>query len=354
MIAHSLTAVQPYTKIRRERRLPQAGEVVVTLGEQVNPVQVVARTTQQRGYAIVPAAEILGVPAEEVSRYLLVEEGTAVQRNKPLLRKRGMFRTTEYVSPVNGMLHQVNNGRLVLQQTPDLLEVRAMIQGIVAGNVGGRGVVIETYGTLIQGVWGNRREGYGTIKVVAERSDVALAREHIGADVRGTILVAGLLQQTGVLDRAEANSVRGVIVGSVPARLSAALADYRFPVIVTEGFCGQQMCAPIFDLLHQMQGREASLLGAPANAWTRPEIIIPVPGRREKPATLASESPDALQLGQRVRILGDPYAGKVGEVIALHRRARTTELGYCLSGADVAIADDQVIFVPYSNLDMIR
>lgn len=354
MIAHNVTPVQPFTKIRRERRLPQAGEVVVSLGQQVNPVQVVARTSQQRGYTIVPAAEILGVPEEEVAQYLLVEEGTAVQRKKPLLRKRGLFGGKEYVSPVNGTLYQVSNGRLVLQQTPDLLEVRAMIQGIVAGNLGNRGVVIETHGTLIQGKWANGREGYGTIKAVGEDRDLPLAREHIGADVRGTILVAGVLQQAGVLDLAEENSVRGVIVGSVPARLAPALSGYRFPIIVTEGFRGQKMSTPIFDLLRQMQGREASLLGAPANAWTRPEIIIPRPGRHEKSTAVSSETTISLNLGQTVRILREPYAGQVGQVIAIHGRARVTELGYRLPGADVAITDDRVIFVPFPNLDMIR
>ena len=354
MIAYSVTAVQPYTKIRRERRLPRAGEVVVSLGQQVNPVQVVARASQQRGYAIIPAAEILGVPDKELSQYLLVEEGAAVQRKKPLLRKRGLLGSKEYVSPVNGVLYQVSNGRLVLQQTPELLEVRAMIQGIAAGNIGNRGVVIETHGTLIQGVWGNGREGYGTIKVVAERREVPLRKEHIGADVRGTILVAGILQQTGVLDFAEENSVRGIIVGSVPARLAPTLAEYRFPIIVTEGFRGQKMSGPIFDLLSEMQGREGSLLGAPGDSWSRPEIIIPMPGRREKSAPDLSQSPASLALGQTVRILREPYAGQVGEVIAIHDHVRETELGYRLPGADVAIADDQAIFVPYRNLDMIR
>lgn len=352
MITPGVTTVKPLTKIRRERLLPRGGEVVVNPGQEVNPVQVVARTSRQRGFTIVPAAEILGVPSDEVASYLLVEEGAAVQKKKPLLEKRGLFGGKSYSSPVNGILYQVNQGRLILQQTPDLIELRAMLKGVVAGYLGSRGVIIETQGSLIQGIWGSGREGFGTIKIASESNDAPLLKENIGVDARGAVLVAGYLDKPGVLEEAEGSSVRGVVVGSVPSGMLHTLPAFRFPIIVTEGFRRQAMASPIFRLLQQSEGREASLFGADTGTWSRPEIIIPLPA-----SDAPQQAADALQPlaeGQRVRILRAPYASKVGKVVAIYNRARATEIGLRVAGAGVEISDEQVVFVPYPNLDLIR
>lgn len=357
MIAQRVTAINSYTKIRRERMLPQAGEVVVSVGRQVSPVQVVARTSRQKGYTLVPAAQILGVAPSDVPQYLLAEEGTAIQKKKPLLRKSALFGSKQYTSPVNGILYQVSNGRLILQQTPDLLELRAMIQGTVSRVSNNRGVIIETQGALIQAAWGSGREGYGTIKVVAETAETPLTTKHIDGEVRGAILVAGYLQQAQVLEAAEENSVRGIVVGSVPASFVPALSDYRFPILVTDGFRAQKMAAPFFRLLQQVEGHEASLLGAPKGARERAEIIIPLPSaEREAMEAEGKVSGDeaALEKGRRILLRNAPYAGQVGEVVALHERARATAVGHRLPGASVALENGKVVFVPTVNLDMIR
>ena len=318
-------------------------------GDEVTPVQVVARASRQQSYTIVRADEILGVEPEEVRKYLLVEEGAAVQREKPLLRKSGLFRGAEYTSPVNGVLTQVSNGRLILQHTPDLVELRALMKGTVSRVISERGVVIETNGALIQARWGSGREGYGRITVVAEEADEALRDEHIGIDARGTILVAGHVDTVDVLTKAEENSVRGVIVGSVSSGIIDALAEVRFPILVTDGFAGQPMAAPIFRLLQQSENREASLFGRMDNGRT--EIVIPLPAsaRQEAP-------PPAVQTvteGQQVRILRAPYAGQVGRVVTVHNRAQSTAIGLRMTGADVALDDGSVVFVPFTNLDLL-
>ena len=62
-----LTRVTPHTRILCERLLPHAGEVAVSKGQKVSPVQVVARASEPQGFAILPAAEMLGVAPDEVS-----------------------------------------------------------------------------------------------------------------------------------------------------------------------------------------------------------------------------------------------------------------------------------------------
>lgn len=346
------TRFNPFTRVRRERLLPQAGEVAVTVGQRVSPVQVVARTSQPQGFTIVPAAEILGVAPEEVPRYLLVEEGAAIQRKKPLLRRSKLMGSREYVSPINGILYQISNGRLILQHTPLLLELRAMMEGNVSSVRPGRGVVVETTGGVIQVAWGSGREGFGKLRIVAG-ANAPLRERHVDADAHGSILVAGRLTGLDGLSKAEDSSVRGVIAGSVPSELLPALQRFRFPIMISEGFMGQPMAAPVFQLLQQASGREASLFGdSSAAPGSQPEIIIPMPANR--PAEAAAPRKPGLVVGDEVRIVRQPYASQVGKVVAVHNQPRRTSIGIQTPGADVALADGEVIFVPTANLDVLR
>lgn len=346
------TRVNPLTRILRARLLPQAGEVTVSKGQKVSPVQVVARTSQPQGYKIVPAAEILEVPPDELRKYLLVEEGAAIQRKKPLLRRSRLLGSKEYPSPINGVLYQVGNGRLILQHTPRLLELRAVVEGLVHSIRPGRGVVIETAGALLQVAWASEQEGYGRIRVVSA-ADAPLRARHIDADARGTVIVAGYIEDLEPLEKAEENSVRGVIAGSIPSALLSALDRFRFPIMITEGFMGQAMADPLFQLLQQAEGREASLFGQSSGAeGNRPEIIIPLPV--SQPLESLSPHMPVLAAGDQVRILRVPYAGQVGKVVAIHTQPRRSRIGIQTPGADVELDGGEVVFIPMANLDLLR
>lgn len=347
-----LTRVNPHTRILRERLLPHSGEVAVSKGQKVSPVQVVARASEPQGFAIVPAAEILGIVPSELARYLLVEEGAAVQRKKPLLRQRRLLSSKQYVSPINGVLYQVSNGRLILQHTPRLLELRAMVEGTVHSIRPGRGVVIATSGAVIQAAWATQQEGYGRLRIAAA-ADAPLRERHIDADVRGTVLVAGCLADVEALRAAEENSARGVIVGSAPAALLPALHSFRFPIMITEGFMGQPMAEPLFQLLQQAEGRDASLFGrSSTSGGNRPEIIIPMPATQ--PMQTGALDAAGLSVGDQVRILRAPYASQVGNVVAVFAQPRRSNIGIQTPGADVELPGGEVVFVPDANLDLLR
>lgn len=352
MFPASATTVRANVRIRRERRLPQAGEITVTVGQEVNPVQVVARTSRQRAYTVIQGAELLGVSPQELGDYLLVEEGAAIQRKKPLLeRRRTLLGSKRITSPVNGVLYQVEGGRLILQHTPELFELRAMIHGVVRNLLGNHGVVIEASGAVIEARWASGREGYGKIKVI-DRYDTILSVEHLTADVRGAVLVAGRVNQRNVLELAEENSVRGIVVGSISSELAPLLAQYRFPTLITEGFGNISMSAPIHELLKECEGSEATLLGNRETDWRRPEIIIP--RTLNEPAEPLAPHPGKLGIGQQVRICRAPYMARIGKVVSVYEKSQMTDAGYRLPGADVALEDEEIVFVPYTNLDMIR
>ena len=351
MLAPSMTTIHPFTTIRRERMLPLPGEVVAQRGDEVSPVQVVARAARPRGFTILDAAAMLDVPPEEVPGYLLVNEGTALQRKKPLLEKPGFFGARRFESPVNGILYRVKRGRVILQHTPQMIELRAMLHGRVVATRPRYGVVVEAQGALIQAAWGSGQEGYGTVRVVVDDPGAALEEAHIGVNARGSILVAGRVESAAVLERAGDSSVRGIVVGFIPGRLATALARYRFPVIVTEGFgTGKGMATPVFELLQKTDGREGSVLSGESSG--RPELIVPATDAEQEPGAPGEEQ--RLRRGQRVRLLRAPHAGKVGEIVSVHNQSQATAPGYRLPGVRVALEDGQLVFVPALNVELIR
>jgi hypothetical protein len=341
-----MTIVQRMMQIRRERLLPIAGEVIAIEGQEVSPVQVVARTPRDSDYQIIPASEQLRLDPATLSDYLEVEPGAAIEMGTVLLQKRGFPRSKKLTSPVSGLFLGERNGRLILRQSPEWIELRAMLRGRVVRIVHDRGVELEVNGSLVEAVWGSNKEAYGNINVVARTANAPLTSEMLSMETSNQILVVGHLNDAELLAQADKNDVRGIIAGSITADLLAAAEAVSFPILITDGIGKQRMAAPIFQLFLQAEKKEATLFGQ-FSGKQRPEIIIPLSGTG--PAIKQSTEP--LAVGQAVRLLRAPHRNEVGEVVRLYERARTTAVLSPTYGADVQLPDGSITFVPFANLD---
>jgi len=346
------TVVQRLTRIRRERLLPQNGEVVVRVGQDVTPMQVVARTALETDFYLLPASDQLNVAPADLSEYLLVDEGTIVEQGMTLAEKKQLLGRKTVTSPVDGVVADVSNGRIILKQTLDWLELRAMLKGRVISSIAlDRGVVIETTGSLIQAMWGSGQEAYGTIKMASESAHAPLDVNELNGETAGRILVSGKIDEVDILARAEESNVRGLIAGSMPASICQMAASFSFPVILTDGIGDQSMAQPIFQLLQASEGQEASLFGQLEDfSGNRPEIIIPT---EAGPGVEAPPLNKPVAIGQTVRILRAPYSSQVGQVVRIYRHAQMTPIQIRAYGVDVRLPDGQVVFVPHANFDII-
>lgn len=348
-----ITNMKTLATIRRERLLPCPGEVIMRIGQQVTPVQIVARTMMQPRYVVLHASRVLGVPPTDINRYLLVEEGATLSKGTAVLRKPGSFgRGKLFHAPVDGILYHIDNGRLVIQLPQETVELRAMVAGYVNNVIAHRGVVLEITGTLIQALWGSGKEGAGKIKLGSrdERSEFSV--NTLDKEARGAIMVAGTVTEVGMFQAMEQNGVRGLIVGSMPAGLCAAATQLEIPVVLTDAIGSQGMARPIFKLLQESEGREATLFAQVNNQnGERPEIIIPLPASTNP--TQPTLPGVKLDIGQTVRIIRAPYTGQVGKVSRLYNQAKNSAIGLRVAGADVTLPDGQVVYVPYTNLDLL-
>lgn len=345
----------PLATIRRERILPESGEVVVRPGQRVEPMDVVAHVSRPCGYRTLNVARLLNVKPEDVAQIAVVAPGDPVAKGDPLAKRPGgLFgRGRVLKSPVDGVVAAIGKGRAVIEVAPELVELRALVRGTVISAMAGYGVVIETYGAMIQAAWGSGKEAFGVIKVVTAGASDPLTADDIDVGCRGAILIGGGMLDEGALRQATQMQVRGLVAGSMHARLAEATYDLPYPVVITEGLGTLPMAEAIFALLKSNEGRECALDGrTPGGAdGGRPDIIIPLPVNSAPPPLPVHGSP--VRVGSRVRALRAPYTGAVGEVRVLHDRARPLPIGEHLPGAEVDLEGHGVVFVPYANLELI-
>ena len=347
------TNLSPLTRLRRERRLERPGDVAVRAGQQVSAVQIIARMEKSGGYEILSPTETFGMTPLEVMQSLLVPEGSVIEEGTPLLEKQGRFgRTRVLKSPLHGTLAKVLNGRLLLRRPPQRFELRSFLPGYVTNLIGNRGAVIETYGSLLQGLWSSGDDGFGTIAIMGQGPDHLLTKDDLDIELRGHILVAGHLNDIDVLRSAEDMGIRGIIVGSVPSSICLLADLFVMPLLVLDQIGKQPMSLQAYDLLTQSAGREASLLGDPAfSRHHRPELIIPLPATEDAPIPAGPDT--QLTVGQTVRLLREPQKGQFGTVKSLPGKTRLLPNGTRSFGAEVELANGTVMFVADRNLEII-
>jgi hypothetical protein len=349
----SETQVTPLTRIYRERVLPVPGEVLVNVGDQVDPTQVVARTNLLGDFHIVPAARLLGIPISQLDRYLRIRMGDEVQRGQTIAALSGLLGRS-VKSPIDGVVTASGSGRILIEAQPTRFELRAYVDGTVSDVLRNYGVTIETMGAVIQGVWGAGRESFGVLKCMVRSPDQPLRARIIDSSCHGTILIGGARLDEAVLERAKELQVRGIVTGGLSPEMFPLVKGLLFPIVVTEGIGEVPMSEPIFRLLATNEGREASISGRvrPRGGIARPEIIIPLPAGTVPPAQAQVRSP--LEMGMQVRVVRAPLMGAVGTVVALPAHARRIETGARVRGAEVDLNQADPVFVPLANLEILR
>jgi hypothetical protein len=351
------TQVTPLTSIRRERVLPAPGEILVQAGDWVDPMQVVARVDLPGDFRIVSIARLLDVPVAKAKRYFMVKPGDEVERGQMIARK-GRLLGRSVRSPISGQVTASGGGRLLIEAPSTLFELLAYIGGKVANVLDPHGLIVETTGAVIQGVWGggggSSGENLGVIRCVAENPDDLLTAEAVDLSHQGMILAGGIAADKDAFEQAREFQVRGIVVGGLLPELLSYVEELPFPVVVIEGIGAIPMSGPAFDLLQTNDGREASISGRFQTRWPviRPEIVIPLHAESLPPSQAQAGMP--LTVGAQVRIVRAPYTGATGTVVALPSQRRRTETGAEVYGAEVTLGQGPSVFVPLTNLEVLR
>jgi len=167
-----VTHILGLTTILRERLLPVPGVVNVRLNQRVSASEVVAEARWSREHVLLDVARNLGVSSLAADRLIRCKVGDELAANTLVASGGGLF-PREARTPREGRVVVVGGGRVLIEVGETNVELRAGLPGLVMQIVPERGVVIQTAGALIQGVWGNGRIETGMMVNLMEKPDSA-------------------------------------------------------------------------------------------------------------------------------------------------------------------------------------
>jgi hypothetical protein len=337
-MAHAYTPglrVTEFATIHRERRLPLKGDVLVAVGDRVEPDTVVARTELPGNVQTVNVASQLSLDPEGVPGALTRPVGSAVKRGENIALGRSLFGLvkTSVTAPADGAIESVSpvSGQLILREPPIPVEVHAYVRGRVSEVLPREGVMVETRGAFLQGIFGVGGETHGAITIAGHSPEEELGVAALSAEHRGKIVVGGSRVSHATLMKARELGVAAVVVGGFDDHdlrqllgrdLGVAITgseELGFTLVLTEGFGRIPMAERTWRLLEEHQGQLASVSGATQirAGVMRPEIIIP--RETDSKGGGAEDVSTGLQIGTLLRVIREPNFGRIGTVVELQK-----------------------------------
>ena len=371
-MAHAYTPGLRVTEnavLRRERRLPLKGNVLVKVGEQVAPDTVVARTELPGNVQTVNVAAQLSLDPANVPAALLKPVGSPVKKGEPIAQGWSLFGLVKnsIPAPADGVIESVSpvSGQLILREPPIPVEVSAYVRGVVSEVLPGEGVQVETRGAFLQGIFGVGGETYGEIAIAASGPEEELTEKNLEPGHRGKVVVGGSRVSHATLMRAREIGVAAVVAGGFDDRdlrqllgkdLGVAITgseELGFTLVLTEGFGRIPMAGRTWRLLEAHRGESASVSGATQirAGVMRPEIIIPREGSGSGGETDVSTG---LEIGSLLRVIREPHFGRIGRVVELPSELRALESESSARVLVVEFADDNArAVIPRANVELI-
>jgi len=345
-----------WTTIRRERMLPEnaIGTINAVKGQQVNLRDVVARGTVPARFVFVEAMKALRLRQPEDLDVLIIPEIGELVEEGQVLAGRRPDRGRRVFSPVNGIFVQVGEGRIIIQETPEVVTLEAGLVGQVTETYPTRGVVIEAYGALIQGVWGNGGRVIGPLRSEPPDGLDSIFEETLEQRYSGTVVwTRRALKETSLLVL-ESQTIGGVIAPSMEADLIDRALAVNAAIILTEGFGDLRMNPTLVDLLEGFNERQVTLDAATPNRWEdvrRPEVFINLPARGDRRPAGVTGQP--LRVGQARRLTRAPHAGSIGEITNLPKTPQLMDNGLQVPCARVLLVTGETVLAPLANLEVL-
>lgn len=354
--------------VRRIRRLPIKGEVLVKVGDRVAPTTPVARALLPGPLQTLKLAEKLDVEPREAPAVSMIPPGGTIEVGQVVAERKGFFgRKQQVLSDCSGTVESISSvtGNMLIREAPIPVEISAYIQGSVVETMDGEGAVVETRCAMVQGIFGVGGERHGEIRIAVKDPKEPLDADAIQTTDAGKILIGGSGITAAALKRASELGVTGMVAGGIrDADLIAYLGydigvaitgqeDIPLTVVVTEGFGFLSMAHHTFKLFQSLDGLDASINGATQirAGVIRPEVIAPLSA--DAPKLAASKSSFELEIGTPIRIIREPYFGELGVVTELPAQLVKVESGTDVRVLKAKLDDSREAIVPRANVEIL-
>jgi len=338
----------------------------------VSPETVVARTEIPGPVEPVNVANILGVPPEDVDESMLKKVGDLVEEGEIIARSKSFFGlfTSIAKAKISGTIENISHitGQVLLRGAPMPVEVKAYLEGEVTEVFKNEGVAVTTWGAFVQGIFGIGGETHGPIKVVSKSTADILTEKEVDDSCKGYIIVGGSLVTAGGMKKAISVGAVGIVVGGFNDKDLRDFLGYDLGVaitgnenkgitlVVTEGFGEIMMAQKTFDLLKSKEGKMACINGATQirAGVIRPEVVLPSDEDISKEDKTIEQENVGLGVGSHVRLIREPYFGKLGKVSDLPAPLQKLESESHARVLEVEFADGSKVTVPRANVEAIE
>lgn len=331
--------------------MPAGGRIIARRGQQVNPIDVVAESILRPEHMLLDIGRGLGLPPNDADHHIQHRAGDEVGEGDVIAGPVGIGRRVVR-SPRSGTVVLAGGGQVLLELEGEFAELKAGYSGVVSDIIGDRGVLIESVGSLIQGVWGNGKINFGLLTLLAHAPDDILTPGLLDVSLRGSVVMAAYCEDEKVLLTADDLPLRGMILASMDSSLVPVALNVSYPIVLVEGFGKLTMNHDAYDILISASRREASLIAEPWNRITntRPEVVIALP-EGVRPGALTESIP--FTIGQTVRVVSPPYMSMVGTLTTLQSGLSVLPSGLRAQTAGVRLLNGDIVQIPLANIEVI-
>lgn len=348
----SVTHFLPSANINRERVLPIPGRVLVRRGQKVDTNDIVAEAKLNPKHLILDVAKGLGLSEDQADAHIKFKAGERVTEGDVIAGPVGLAKRV-IRAPQNGRVIVAVGGQVMIEVDSAPFELKAGLPGTISELIGERGVIVETSGSLIQGVWGNGFIDDGLMNVLAHSPEDELLPDQLDISMRGSIVMGGYCKSADTLDAAMDLPVRGLILASMDPELIPKAFKVSFPIVLIDGFGNIPMNMAAYKLLSTNERRNVVVN---AQQWdhfmgNRPEVVIPLPSTED--SAYVRES-GLLSPGQKVRVIRAPHIGKIGRFLGFRSEGFVLPNGLRARCAEIDLDDGDRVILPTMNLDILE
>lgn len=338
-------------QIYRPIALPMRGTVLVRTGQRLNAGDVVAECSLPKSYLVFDVINNLKINSKKIDTHLTRLVGETVEAGDVIAQKTGIF-SRIFRTPQSGKIISIRDGKVTLALGEKKVRVLSPFPGTVVELIPERGIVLGGSGAVLQGVWGNGLNSHGNLVYLGGSDKNPFDQTTISPDLAEKIVVMGYCDRRELLEAYEKSNIAGLIMSSLAPSLLNDVLSLKIPAISLLGFGEINLDEYSKAMVLKMMGQEVFVNANISDIYTglKPEVIMPMP-------QIVSENlfgnEILLRVGSKVRLIGKPYTGNVGEVIELPEKKERFASGLWIYPAVVKRADKEIIRIPVTNLEVV-
>lgn len=338
-------------QICRSVFLPMRGNVLVRTGQKVKEGDIIVECNLPERFLVFDVVNTLNIKASKAEARVERLIGEEVKKGDVIVQKTGII-SKIFRAPEQGKVISIRDGKLALALGNKKVEKRATYPGIVVELIPERGAVICAKGSILEGVWGNGLNGSGTLIYLGGTLDNTFDQTAIGPQNQGKIVVVGPLTSGKVFNALALSNPAGIITSSLSTHLFENAKALNIPIMILIGF-GEIFLDDLSEsMILSMMGKKVYLSAQipDLHLGVRPDVFLPS-SEGTVEGLFQDETP--LRIGRKVRLLGMPYTGGVGEVVDIPEEKAQFASGLWIQPVIIKRTDGEIIKVPINNVELI-